>query len=1241
MEIPPNKTLDAYYGRLGPELQRKTRERIHWMCADVIGNRVLEFGGSQGLVPVLLAREGISVTGLSRREVLNEHAEDLLEAEDEAVQARVSLSVGGLFDLESENAIYDTIIVGDVFEHSVQPARLVRRAAELLAPNGRLLVTCPFGISTPLEHSNSNYLVESLKKLWPLFQIQDFKLFSGEVGFTCVKRPEAVVEDFDIWQWELVKDFELAVQARERSVSEQLSVAQDSLEFIQQDIARLNACVEQYESKLILKEKQLQEVRTERDTYLHRIEQEVLNWDSEKASLERLIAEAKAEEENLLKKLKAVQVENQRLKLQLKEILATAKWKFGEAIGYTRRNPKAVISLPNELWRIFRQHRRAVRAEKSRTGTSSKASGSILKKTSDLSQAWLSKEFHSDEDLLIREELGLEQSFALVDLPQWVEVPVNGAAQVLIALRLQGSLGREPSLKDAIVKVEYLDRNNKLVTGKQSLIPYSKSVGNYFYLPIKSGSFTVCGFDIPKGAKTLRLGIQKWASDSDCRIENRIGVCRLHTGVSVVIPTWRGSTTLLDCIKSLRAQTLAPELWQIVIVPNGDTSDLTDTLDKIRSNSFGPELTIVFEDEANLPKARNAGIKAANREFVTFVDDDDVISPGYLESLFKDTPPDTISVSQILDVVDGETQDNAINEQIRRSATSHIRDFRTVSRVLGLNAAKLLPAFYTKQSAFCSSLKSGEDVVFYADIFSRFSPKVRIAPLKSAAVYYRTMRENSVSRREMSMQFNVIERLDVVAALELLRSELVNPSQPITSFLSDRERSQAMFIVNYLKLCPNDHGEFVELAKTKLMDASQIIKWVNDELTERLVISYCFPPYVDPAGVVTAKRIQATGVPVDVISNDMGKVRDTDNRLNKILAELVSDSTELKAPVSFGNWKAIREFSERAWEIVEQRVELKGPYQSLYSRALWPASNFAAALVKMRNPETSWQAEFSDPILLDIHGQERPGDLERTWLVENGIVSAIAQLGFEVPDTENLFAWCELLPYLFADTLIFTNEHQLNYMMSYLGNSNLESYVRRKAVIMPQPTLSESFYTLGKPNYHLDEDCINIGYFGSFYPTRGLGDVLSALHSFPGVKRSKLRFHIFTNQADAVRENDWYSALAENIVLRDYVDYLDFLALTKSFDCLVVNDASTLGSKPVNPYLPSKVSDYLGSGTPIWGICEPGSCLDALADEGKIAYRSELGDLESQLRVLNALSESDKAREEVRGSKPPRLSVVR
>ena len=101
----------------------------------------------------------------------------------------------------------------------------------------------------------------------------------------------------------------------------------------------------------------------------------------------------------------------------------------------------------------------------------------------------------------------------------------------------------------------------------------------------------------------------------------------------------------------------------------------------------------------------------------------------------------------------------------------------------------------------------------------------------------------------------------------------------------------------------------------------------------------------------------------------------------------------------------------------------------------------------------------------------------------------------------------------------------------------------------------------------------------------------------------------------ALRLEALRSGLADVIRAHPYLPFLEFLAATTHFDGLIVNDAATRQHHDINPYLPSKISDYRGSGTPIWSIVEPGSVLSTLPT----AYRSTLGDAEGALRVIREI----------------------
>lgn len=200
--------------------------------------------------------------------------------------------------------------------------------------------------------------------------------------------------------------------------------------------------------------------------------------------------------------------------------------------------------------------------------------------------------------------------------------------------------------------------------------------------------------------------------------------------------------------------------------------------------------------------------------------------------------------------------------------------------------------------------------------------------------------------------------------------------------------------------------------------------------------------------------------------------------------------------------------------------------------------------------------------------------------------------------------------------MLFTNVNQRDYMLGCCP-PRVADMVSAKSVFAAQPTLPPRFYTLQQPDYPIPSDRVNIAYFGNFYATRGLDDLLVAMAGLPENLRERICLHVFTSTSDALRDRGSELGLAEQLRIGPYVGYLDFLNLTTRFDCLLVNDAVT-DPGVRNPFLPSKLSDYRGSGSRVWGLVEEGSPLSA----EPLTYASPVGDVGTARRVLADLAAS-------------------
>lgn len=682
-------------------------------------------------------------------------------------------------------------------------------------------------------------------------------------------------------------------------------------------------------------------------------------------------------------------------------------------------------------------------------------------------------------------------------------------------------------------------------------------------------------------------------------------------GISVIVPSYAASVTdevangFILALASLAQQSLRADLFEVVLVFNGPRA--LDIAPDIAERFPELNLRVLRTVSSGAGLARNLGIASATRRFITFLDDDDALQPRFLEVALEHTGNGICVLLPIFDAIDGSSlEGNALNVRISTLRGQKV-PIAMAPWALGFNACKIIPTEVAQRYRYDESLRSGEDVAFFAQLLEEPGMHLKVPLSLKKAAYLRTIRQNSVSRQSESFDFNVVQRLECIKRLRSIK-------ESDTSFgaLEKLENAQFSFVECYLRSHPDKVQLAINIAVEKGVPG---LKWgsLRVEKARRLVFSYCFPPYADTAANVTAKVIREEGKLVDVFFADMGRVRSRDYSTNLIVEPFLVHSEELDVAASFSNWGDICAYASRAVRKAHKRAKAQGGYESIYSRALWSGSHVAAALFKDKNPNTKWEAEFSDPLSIGIDGLARPGKLT-PGVTTHKLKTMIARSDWPgIPCTTH-FELTELVTLLFADEVIFTNTNQQKVMLERYP-ADLQEFVRAKARIRHHAVPAKEMYNLVESRYKLTSDRVNIGYFGNFYANRGIGDVVSALDAHPS--RDQFLFHIFTSRPEELRRELWGHPAEECIRINGYLPYLEFLNVAQCFDVLVVNDTDISDSKlSVNPFLPSKYADYVGSGAAIWGIVVKGSPLSKLP----LTFESSAGELEKVRGVLDELS---------------------
>lgn len=106
----------------------------------------------------------------------------------------------------------------------------------------------------------------------------------------------------------------------------------------------------------------------------------------------------------------------------------------------------------------------------------------------------------------------------------------------------------------------------------------------------------------------------------------------MHPKISVIVPVYCAEGTLERCLDSVLAQTLQD--IEIILINDGST-DKSWELCRRYADSF-PNVRAFSQENKGSSGARNAGLDAAQGEYIGFVDSDDEIVPEMYELLYSE-----------------------------------------------------------------------------------------------------------------------------------------------------------------------------------------------------------------------------------------------------------------------------------------------------------------------------------------------------------------------------------------------------------------------------------------------------------------------------------------------------------------------------------------------------------------------------------------------------------------------------
>lgn len=241
--------------------------------------------------------------------------------------------------------------------------------------------------------------------------------------------------------------------------------------------------------------------------------------------------------------------------------------------------------------------------------------------------------------------------------------------------------------------------------------------------------------------------------------------------ISVIIPTYKPQSYLWECLDSLRNQTFSAVDFEVLLILNGCRDPYQSQIENYLLKSGMTNVRLIQTDQAGVSNARNMGLDNAIGDYIAFVDDDDYVSPTYLEELYAKASPDTISLCYPYAFKDGYSEKQIPHYYVTdayESCILHEKALRISSKVRKYFSGpcmKLIPMSFIQERRFDIRFKNGEDSLFMFLISDRF---VNFGFTSRTAIYFRRFRERSATTLERSFFKKLINSFRLIVSFSII-----------------------------------------------------------------------------------------------------------------------------------------------------------------------------------------------------------------------------------------------------------------------------------------------------------------------------------------------------------------------------------------------------------------------------------------------------------------------------------------
>ena len=202
----------------------------------------------------------------------------------------------------------------------------------------------------------------------------------------------------------------------------------------------------------------------------------------------------------------------------------------------------------------------------------------------------------------------------------------------------------------------------------------------------------------------------------------------------VIVPVYKAAATLDRCVASVLAQQVAGGL-HCILVDDGSPDESGGLCDAWAARD--PRVTVLHQENRGVSAARNAGLAAADSEYLVFLDADDALRPGALQAALD--AQNTAPQSFVLWHYTTDEQDAAAVTSDTATRPQNMLARLWLDCLLAMPWNKLYRTAPAQQLAFDRQYTLGEDLQFvldYIDLLGRTAPDFAYTILTAPMTFY-------------------------------------------------------------------------------------------------------------------------------------------------------------------------------------------------------------------------------------------------------------------------------------------------------------------------------------------------------------------------------------------------------------------------------------------------------------------------------------------------------------------------